>query len=67
VGGILLSGFGAVVPGFGDYVSAKTTIPSTIANPWQKVNVPQADQQQLMPVASEFAAVIGLAQRRSRV
>ena len=67
VGGILLSGFGAVVPGFGDYVSAKTTIPSSIANPWQKVNVPQADQQQLMPVASEFAAVIGLAQRRSRV
>jgi len=66
VGGILLSGFSAVVPMFGEYVSAKTGIPFAVANPWQKVNVSQADQQQLLPIASEFAAVIGLAQRRNR-
>jgi type IV pilus assembly protein PilM len=66
VGGILLSGNAAIVPLFGDYVTAKTGVPSTIANPWQKVRVSQSDQQQLMSVASEFATVIGLAQRRNK-
>ena len=66
VGGILLSGFAAVVPQFGDYVTAKTGIPSAVANPWQKVRVAQADQQQLGTIASEFATVIGLAQRRNK-
>jgi type IV pilus assembly protein PilM len=65
VGGILLSGFSAIVPQFGDYVTAKTGIPSSLANPWQKVNVSQADQQQLATIASEFSTVIGLAQRRN--
>jgi type IV pilus assembly protein PilM len=63
VGGILLSGFSAIVPQFGDYVTAKVGIPSALANPWQRVRVSQNDQQQLMSVASEFATVIGLAQR----
>lgn len=66
VGGILLSGFSAVVPQFGDYVTAKTGVPSTPANPWQKVSVSQSDQQQLGPIASEFAAVIGMAQRKGK-
>lgn len=65
VGGVLLSGFSAVVPQFGDYVTAKTNIPSSIANPWQRVRVAQPDQQRLAGIASEFAAVIGLAQRRN--
>lgn len=65
VGGILLSGFGAAVPGFGQYVSAKTGVQSTLANPWQKVRVSQGDQQQLASVASEFAAAVGLAQRKN--
>jgi type IV pilus assembly protein PilM len=65
VGGILLSGFSAVLPLFGDYVSAKTSIKASIANPWQRVKVSQSDQQQLTSVASEFATVIGLAQRRN--
>lgn len=65
VGGILLSGFGAVVPKFGDYVTAKTGITSSVANPWQRVKVAQGDQQQLASVASEFTTVIGLAQRRN--
>jgi type IV pilus assembly protein PilM len=66
VGGILLSGFGAIVPRFGEYVTAKTGIPSSVANPWQRVRVAQADQQQLSTIASEFATVIGLAQRTNR-
>ncbi len=66
VSGILLSGNAAIVPLFGEYVTAKTGVPSTIANPWQKVRVSQTDQQQLMGVASEFATVIGLAERRNK-
>lgn len=66
VGGILLSGFGAVLPGFPEYISAKTGIQSSLANPWQRVQVSQAHQQQLAPVAAEFATAIGLAQRRDK-
>lgn len=66
VGGILLSGFAAVVPQFGEYVTAKTGVPSSVANPWQKVAVAQSDQQKLGTVAAEFATVIGLAQRRNK-
>ena len=65
VGGILLSGFAAVVPQFGEYLTAKTSVASSIANPWQKIRVAQSDQQQLGSIASEFATVIGLAQRRN--
>ncbi len=65
VGGILLSGFSAMIPQFGEYITAKTGIASSIANPWQRVRVAQSDQQQLGAVASEFATVIGLAQRRN--
>jgi len=67
VGGILLAGYGSVVPGFAEYVSSKTGVPSSMANPWQKVRVTQADQQQLTTVASEFAAAIGLAQRVNKL
>ena len=67
VGGTMLSGFGAIVPGFAEYVSARTGIQSSMANPWQKVQVSQTDQQQLATVAAEFATVIGLAQRRNKL
>ena len=66
VGGILLSGFSAIVPQFGEYITAKTGVPSSIANPWQRVRVSASDQQQLASIASEFATVIGLAQRRNK-
>jgi type IV pilus assembly protein PilM len=66
VGGILLSGYASVVPKFGDYVTAKTGVNSAQANPWQKVQVSQGDQQQLAPIASEFATVVGLAQRSNK-
>jgi len=67
VGGIMLSGYGAVVPGFAEYVSSRTGIQATMANPWQKVRVSQTDQQQLSSVAAEFATVIGLAQRKNKL
>ncbi len=66
VSGILLSGYASVVPRFGDYVTAKTTVPSVAANPWQKVSVSQSDQQQLASVAAEFSTVVGLAQRSNK-
>lgn len=62
---VLLSGFASVVPQFGEYVTEKTGVKSSVANPWQRVHVSQSDQQQLASVASEFATVIGLAQRTS--
>lgn len=67
VAGTMLSGYGAIVPNFGEYLASKTSIPSSVANPWQSVKVAQADQQQLMSVAAEFAAVIGLAMRKNKL
>ena len=65
VSGVLTSGFAVTIPRFGEYVAAKTNVQVTAANPWQKVRVSQADQQQLLPIANEFSTVVGLAQRRS--
>ena len=67
VGGVMLSGYASVVPGFAEYVASKTSIQATMANPWQKVRVSQSDQQQLAPIASEFATVIGMAQRKNKL
>ena len=64
VAGILLSGYASIMPMFGEYVTAKTSVQAGTANPWQKVRVAQGDQQQLAAIASEFAAAVGLAQRR---
>lgn len=65
VSGILLSGYAAAIPRFGEYITTKTGIASTVANPWQRVKVSADDQQKISSVASEFATVIGLAQRRN--
>ena len=65
VSGILLSGFGAVIPQIDSYISSKSGIQAVVADPWQRVQVPQSDQQQLAPIAAEFATVVGLAQRRN--
>lgn len=63
VGGILIAGYTASIPRFNEYISSKMNIAVTPANPWQKVRVSQAHQQQLLPVMNEFATVVGLAQR----
>jgi type IV pilus assembly protein PilM len=66
VGGILLTGYASVVPKFGEYVTAKTSVPSVPANPWQNVRVQQSDQQQLAAIATEFSTAVGLAQRNNQ-
>ena len=66
VGGILLSGYGSVIPKFGEYVTAKTGVASSQANPWQKVHVSATDQQQLAAIATEYATAVGLAQRSNK-
>lgn len=63
VSGILLSGFGSAIPQMDSYVMNKAGIQSITADPWQRVQVSQTDQQQLAPIASEFAIAVGLAQR----
>lgn len=66
IGGILLAGYAASTPRFGEYVAAKTGVQVEAANPWQKVRVDQNAQQQLLPIMHEFGAVVGLAQRSNR-
>lgn len=63
VGGIVLSGFAAVIPFIAEYIEARTNIATTQGNPWQYVRVTPEQQQLLLPVASQFEVVIGLAER----
>ena len=63
MGGIILSGFAEIVPFFAEYIEAKTGIVTSHGNPWQLVRVTPEQQQALDNVASEFAVVIGLAER----
>ena len=63
VGEIILSGFAATIPFIAEYIEAKTEVPTSQGNPWQLVRVTPEQQQALMPVASEFAVAIGLAER----
>ena len=48
-------------------MAAKTGIRTSLADPWQRVSMSMDDKQQLAPVASEFATVVGLAQRKGVV
>lgn len=63
VGGIVLSGFAGVIPFIAEYIEVKTSVPTVQGNPWQYVRVTPEQQQALLPVASEFAVAIGLAER----
>ncbi len=63
VGGIVLSGFSGIIPFMAEYIEMQTGVATTQGNPWQYVKVTPAQQQMLLPVASEFAVVIGLAER----
>ncbi len=66
VGGIFLSGYASIIPKFGDYIAAKTSVATVPANPWHKVKVDQASQQQLAAIATEFSTVVGLAERTNK-
>lgn len=59
----MLSGYAATVPRFNDYIAAKTKMNVELANPWQRVTVPQAQQEKLLPVSAEFSTAVGLAMR----
>ena len=63
--GIVLSGFAGVIPFIAEYIEVKTNIQTIQGNPWQLVQVTPEQQQALMSVASEFAVVIGLAEREN--
>ncbi len=63
VGGLLLSGYATLVPRLDEYMAAKVGVQATPASPWQKVSVDDLSRQQLAPIAHEFAAAVGLAQR----
>lgn len=63
VEGALLAGFAAAIPQFDVYLSSKVAKRVAVANLWQGVQMSEADQRQLGPVAAEFATVIGLAKR----
>jgi len=63
VSGILLSGYATTIPRLSEFITTKSGIQASPANPWQKVTISPADQQQLLPIMNEFATVVGLAQR----
>ena len=63
VGGIVLSGFSGIIPFIAEYIEMKTGVATIQGNPWQYVKVTPQQQQLLLPVASEFAVAIGLAER----
>ena len=67
IGGVALSGYAGGMPFLSEYVEAKIGVPTSVGNPWQRVNVPKTMQDKLMPVANEFAVAIGLAERSGRV
>lgn len=61
---IVLSGYGSVIPLFTDFIKEEVKLETTLANPWGKVQMSEADRTKLTPVASQFGVAIGLAQRR---
>ena len=63
VGGIVLSGFAGMIPFIAEYIEVRTNVATVQGNPWQYVKVTPEQQQALLPVASEFAVAIGLAER----
>lgn len=63
VGGVLVTGFAATIPQFDQYLAGKVGKSVQLGNPWQGIQVAEADQRQLSAVAMEFSTVIGLAKR----
>ena len=63
VGGVLVTGFAATIPQFDQYLAGKVGKSVQLGNPWQGIQVSEADQRQLSAVAMEFTTAIGLAKR----
>lgn len=66
ISGMMVSGFAASIPMMTDYLSTKSGVASQVANPWQGIQLSQASQAQIAPVANEFTAAIGLAKRNQK-
>lgn len=64
---VITTGFVGTVPFMTEYIEMQISIPTAIGNPWHDIRVDEAMQQQLLPIASEFAVAVGLAKRRSDV
>lgn len=65
VGGVLLSGYAATIPGFSDYITTKVGVTAQVATPWQQVRVSVTDQTSLQSISPQFSVAVGLAQRKS--
>ncbi len=63
VGGIVLSGYGGMVPLFAEFIESRLNIPTMRGNPWQFVRTTEEQQNALAPVSSEFAGVVGFSER----
>ena len=62
IGNVLLSGYAGTIPGLDQYIANKTSVQTSVANPWQFVATPQNDTN-LASATAEFAVAVGLAQR----
>jgi type IV pilus assembly protein PilM len=63
VGGVIVTGFAATIPQFDKYLAGKVGKGVQLGNPWQGIQMAEADQRQLSAVAMEFSTAIGLAKR----
>lgn len=63
VGGMIVSEYGVSVPGLANYIAEKVGLPVELGNPWQKVSLSSSMQTSLQDQSSQFAVVLGLAER----
>lgn len=63
LGSMIVSNYGATIPGFAAYVAERVGLKAELGNPWQRVRVSTADQAKLQPLSTQFAVAVGLAQR----
>jgi len=57
----LLNGDGALLPGLADYISAKLSVNTEIADPWTNIDIPKKFQEIISRSKPSFSVAIGLA------
>lgn len=67
INNVFIAGYGSAIPLFSEYVKQKVGITTTLANPWQNVQVSPADKEKLAPVSTQFSVALGLAQRKGSI
>jgi len=60
---MVVSSYGATIPGLSDYLAQHVGLKAVNGNPWQRVRVSSSDQTALQNHSAQFAVAIGLAQR----